>query len=123
MRKHINKVFVGYTMHELAIARELLNMVKETCGGKIPLRVYCRLGVMTTYKREPLVFYFNELKGDSAASAELVVTEVDGVLQCDDCNTSARVSDPYDMFCQACGSGNTRIIEGKDLVIERIEVE
>ncbi|MGM5488697.1 MAG: hydrogenase maturation nickel metallochaperone HypA [Nanobdellota archaeon] len=111
-------------MHELAIARELLNMVAENCGEKVPRRVYCRLGVMTTYKREPLTFYFNELKGDSiAASAELVVTEVDGVLQCDDCNTSGEVSDPYDMFCQACGSGNTRIIEGKDLVIEKIEVE
>ncbi|MFP4424808.1 MAG: hydrogenase maturation nickel metallochaperone HypA [Candidatus Woesearchaeota archaeon] len=106
-------------MHEMAIACELLQMVKKETER--PVRVHCRLGMMTTYKPEPLRFYFNELYGDGAP--ELCITEVLGLLKCDDCLAESRVDDPYDMYCPGCGSGNTRLIDGKDLVIERIEVE
>lgn len=68
-------------MHEYAITKELLRIVRETAKkeGLVKVRtIFLNLGLLTGYEKESMLYYFNELKigGGFLAGAELIIKEV-----------------------------------------------
>ena len=67
-------------MHELAITKELLRISRETAkNNKLSFvrEIILELGSLTAYEKEPIIYYFNELKigGDYLKNADLKIVE------------------------------------------------
>ena len=69
-------------MHELAITQEIVKILKSECRDRkiTPKKVVVELGDFTSYKKEPLIYYYDILKKDSEiiSDTELIVQEVQG---------------------------------------------
>lgn len=71
-------------MHELAITQEIVSIVLNACKQNeysLVKQVVVELGDQTTYKAEPLLYYFDILKQetDELKSAQMIVHEVIGL--------------------------------------------
>lgn len=62
-------------MHELEITRELISMIKAECKkhGLSPRRAVVTVGELTSYKEEPIIYYFNLLKDEELRYTELSI--------------------------------------------------
>jgi len=107
-------------MHELAITKELIRIAHEECKGNVKI-INVKLGKMTTYRKEPIEFYFDQLKEGKLKDATLQIEEIDGKIKCNTCKKSSTVEDPTMVFCPACESSDINFIKGRDIVIEKIE--
>jgi Zn finger protein HypA/HybF involved in hydrogenase expression len=69
-------------MHELAATKEIVRIVEEECRTRLvtPRKVVVEVGEGTTYKKEPLIYYYDILKEESKVlkKSTLVVHEIDG---------------------------------------------
>lgn len=69
-------------MHELAVTEEIVMTIEKECKERkvTPKKVVLELGDFTTYKKEPLKYYYDILKKDSKIirNTELVVNETAG---------------------------------------------
>lgn len=70
-------------MHELAITKEMIELVKKECqerGIKSLKSIIIELGSLTTYKKDCILYYYDLLREQDELinSAELVVNENDG---------------------------------------------
>ncbi len=69
-------------MHELAITKEIIGIVEqESLKGKIrPKEVFIELGSLTSYKKAPLIYYYNLLRKDSDVirDSRLNIVETEG---------------------------------------------
>lgn len=70
-------------MHEYAITKELLRTAREAASenGLTEIKeIVVEVGALTTYEKEPILHYFNELKigGDFLKNAELIIKETLG---------------------------------------------
>jgi hydrogenase nickel incorporation protein HypA/HybF len=115
-------------MHELAITKELIRMVKEEAkrnGLKKVKSVAVELGKLTSYKKDPVEFYFGQLKkeDDLLAEAEIEIDEVDGELRCSKCGNVNAISEPILPLCAECDSAEVEIISGKDITIKELRGE
>ncbi len=68
------------SMHEYAITKEILRISRETAeknGLAYIKEIVLELGKLTTYEKEPIIHYFNELKigGNYLKNANLIVNE------------------------------------------------
>ena len=61
-------------------------------------------------------------KGTIAESARLEIVPVPVKLRCPDCGGEA-VREDTDFSCAGCGSRRVEIVEGRDLIVETIELE
>ncbi|MBN1157102.1 hydrogenase maturation nickel metallochaperone HypA [Candidatus Woesearchaeota archaeon] len=112
-------------MHELSITKKLIEMIeKEAKQNKIKTitSVTVELGSLTSYKKEPLSFYFDALKKESALikKTKLIVNEIKGRLKCESCGEESTIEEPYMIFCPECESYNVGIVKGKDFKILNI---
>jgi hydrogenase nickel incorporation protein HypA/HybF len=107
-------------MHELAITKTLIDMILRE--SKRPKKVIVELGMLTSYKKEPIEFYFDILKKEYPAlkSTELIIVPVPGRLKCNDCKKTSEITEPYLIFCDKCSSGNIELVNGKDLILKEI---
>jgi len=70
-------------MHEFVVTKELVDAALEACRtneAKRLRRVIVQVGTYTSFREEPIQYYFNLMKKDIAelANAELVVNMVAG---------------------------------------------
>ncbi|MCA9478470.1 MAG: hydrogenase maturation nickel metallochaperone HypA [Nanoarchaeota archaeon] len=106
------------------MVRSLLNVCQEK-GIEKPLKqVDLEIGELTTYEKEPFHYYYDLLKKEHSLLAESVlsVEMVLGKLHCEDCGSENFISKEIELFCKECGGSNTRIIQGKDIIIKKIEI-
>ena len=102
-------------MHELDITKSLVKAIEKY--SKEPKEVIVELGVLSTYSKEPILFYFeNFKKGDT----KLVINEIPGKLHCKDCQKHSEVDNALMMMCPECESINIDVIDGKDVKIKEI---
>ena len=113
-------------MHELDISRHFIEILLSECEEKnitSPKSVKVLLGQLTTYKADPIIFYFDQFKKDTILKGTVLdIKEVPGKLRCLECKKEFTIDDPYDMFCTRCQSPNIEILEGKEFLIQSIEV-
>ena len=113
-------------MHELSLIASVFEVLEEKArehGAVRVTAVVLKIGVMAGVVPELLESAFEIYKkGTIAASARLEIVPVPIRLRCPDCGGEAACEDA-DFSCAACGSRRIEIVEGRDLIVERIELE
>jgi len=113
-------------MHELSLVASVFEVVEEEArrhGAVRVTRVVLKVGVLAGAVPELLESAFDAYKkGTIAAPARLEIVRVPIRLRCPDCGGEA-VREETDFACAACGSRRVEIVEGRDLVVETVELE
>jgi len=112
-------------MHELAITKSLIDMINCECRKnniKKPKKVFCELGILTSFRSDPILFYFDELKKgkDILQDIELEIDEIFGRIKCNSCNQISTIKEEFILLCPNCDSSDVDIIEGQDFRIKEI---
>lgn len=113
-------------MHELAITKSLIESIRQESqkhGIKNPKKVFLELGKLSGFVKEPILMYFEHLKKDipMLKKTELVVKELDGKIECNECHKECPVNESCLILCPVCDSKNVEIIQGRDIIIKNIE--
>ena len=113
-------------MHELAIARNLIEIVEEEANRHGLTKVFVirlQIGVLAGVVPESLTFCFEMASRDSiAAGAAVEIETVPLVARCSKCNVEFRVDENI-FLCPECGDPAIKLISGRDLSIVNIEGE
>lgn len=113
-------------MHEFSVARSLIKLVEEIVaenGNRQVSKVVVKIGKLSGVEPYLLQTAFDVLKEESVSvrDSTLVVRVQDIVYRCEDCGAEL-VAPDFDVVCRACGSYNTEIVDGKDMILESIEM-
>ena len=113
-------------MHELSLIASVFDLLEEKAGehgAARVTRVVLSVGVMSGAVPDLLESAFDAYKkGTLAAGARLEIAVVPAKVRCPDCGGET-VREDADFSCAGCGSRRVEIVEGRDLVIEKIELE
>ncbi|MEN6414684.1 MAG: hydrogenase maturation nickel metallochaperone HypA [Veillonellales bacterium] len=113
-------------MHEMALAQGILDIALRTAAenGAVRVgRIKVLVGQMTQVEPEALKFGFEALAAETiAAGAELDLTAVPLVGRCDDCGQEFTIRGCL-FLCPRCQSGEVKIVSGRELRVEYVEVE
>jgi len=112
-------------MHELSIAENILDLVKEHVAPPDHRRVTSvkvKIGALAGVVPDSLEFCFTAItSGTSLASAKLQIEHVPAMMECSSCNDTFN-SEMGIVLCPRCGNGNTRLISGTELQVTEIEL-
>ncbi|MBM4149205.1 MAG: hydrogenase maturation nickel metallochaperone HypA [Lentisphaerae bacterium] len=113
-------------MHELSIAMSLvseLGRIAGEHGGAVVSRVRLRVGTLSGVDPEALRMAFPFAAANTpAAAAALDINIVRATVRCRSCGEQSMPEEPF-APCGGCGSDETEIVDGRDLVIESAELE
>ena len=113
-------------MHELGIMTGVVESVEQAArdaSATSVLKVSLTVGVMTEAIADALEFSFDILKeGTLLEGAELEIHMVEPRSQCLECGDEYD-HDRFHMSCPKCGSHLTKLIAGRELTIDSIEVD
>jgi len=111
-------------MHEMSLVASLMELIEETVarhGVRKVERVFLQAGRMASVEPMTLRSCFEALsEGTAAQGADLVIEEVPVQCSCRECTRVYRV-ERYDFRCPVCGSGDTELISGRELRLDRLE--
>ncbi len=112
-------------MHEMGLAQNILDIVLRTAaanGARRVVRVKLRAGQLRAIVPEQLRFCFEFVAKDSLAEgAELAVQVVPIRSRCRGCAAEFEV-EAFRVVCPGCGGGDLDILQGKELLVENIEI-
>jgi hydrogenase nickel incorporation protein HypA/HybF len=113
-------------VHELSLIASVFEVLEEKArehGASRVVRVVLSAGVLSGAVPDLLDSAFDAYKkGTLAASARLEIAVVPVKVRCPDCGGEA-VREEADFACAACGSRRVEIVAGRELRIEKIELE
>lgn len=113
-------------MHEMSIARDLLEVIERyapTNGSARVKVVRLRIGELAGVVPESLRFCFEVTsEGTVAQGAELVIETVPLVGRCRACGADFHV-EGYAFICPNCDSAYVELISGDELEVVELEVE
>ncbi|MCX6570389.1 MAG: hydrogenase maturation nickel metallochaperone HypA [Candidatus Aminicenantes bacterium] len=113
-------------MHELSLIASVFDILEEKArehGVSRVTAVVLHVGRMSGVVPELLESAFDSYKkGTLAEGARLEIVIVPVKLRCPDCG-GASVREDTDFSCAACGSRRVEIVEGREIVVEKIELE
>ena len=108
-------------MHELSVARRLVESVATHAGDAHVVRVVVHVGKLSSVVPAAIVQCFAAcIEGTRLEGAALDVIEVDGRARCRACDATSEARDLLPTC--ACGSVDLEIVSGRDLVLAAIEV-
>ena len=113
-------------MHELAITKSMLDLVleqAEKAGAREIGKINLVIGEMTGVVEDCVKFYFDFLsKGTIAEGTAISFKKIPTIAQCRGCDKTFELKE-FDWICPHCGDKNMKIVAGKELYVESIEVE
>ncbi|MCD6508660.1 hydrogenase maturation nickel metallochaperone HypA [Candidatus Poribacteria bacterium] len=123
-------------MHELSVAQEIAHLVLDAAsqkGAKSVLKIELEIGELSFLSLEQMRFWLKTcLENTIASEAKVILSTVKPVVRCDSCGYEGDIQvddDPALHFilpvlsCPRCGSDDVEIVQGRDCVLRRIEVE
>ena len=113
-------------MHELALARSLIEMVDEYAfknGGRPVRRINCRLGELSAMTRALYFCFESASKGSRCEGAELVIEEVPLSVFCHTCDAVKTPSGRFNFRCPDCGFPTPKVVTGREMQLTSIELE
>jgi hydrogenase nickel incorporation protein HypA/HybF len=114
-------------MHELSIVEALIDQVTETLApvgehGRV-LRIELTIGRLSGVNCDSVRFAFDLLApGTVVEHADLLIREPKAVCHCQACGAESEI-DEIVLDCPKCGSSEIAIQEGRELVLQSIEIE
>jgi len=113
-------------MHELAIAQNILEIVKQSVPEQQAAavrRVRIRVGKLSGVVPDSLDFCFSVILSETKMQqAGLAIEQVPTTSRCKDCLHQFQVED-WAFTCPSCKSANLELISGKELEVVEIELE
>ena len=113
-------------MHELAITKNLIETIISECNEQkiIPRKIITDLGALTSYKKEPIMFYYDILKKEKKLlfDAKLEINFIKGRILCNSCNSETEIEEDIILLCPKCESTDIKIVEGKEFKLREILV-
>jgi hydrogenase nickel incorporation protein HypA/HybF len=113
-------------MHELSIAQNIVEIVKENIPEKEQENVktiFLEVGEFSGIVSDSLQFCFDIVKSETPFGKSVMkIKKIPFVIYCNDCN-SETTNNMGIRFCEKCNSNNTGIISGTDMHITGIELE
>ncbi|MDP2899254.1 MAG: hydrogenase maturation nickel metallochaperone HypA [bacterium] len=113
-------------MHELSIASNLMDIVKQAVDGQNVSRVTTLrivIGELSTVVPDCLAFAFEIMsKGTVAEGAHLDFEKKPLIGKCGDCGREFRIQD-FVFHCPDCDSPRVEILSGKEFMLKSIECE
>ena len=113
-------------MHEMGIAMEVLRIIQEHLPKDRAVRVVkitLKIGKLTAVIPETFKFCMQAITQDTPAQgAEIVINEVPLQVECENCGEVSELEEPF-FVCPNCQSPKLKILSGRELYIESIEVE
>ncbi len=112
-------------MHELALARSLVEMVDDYAaqnGDATVRRIHVRLGQLSAMTRA-LYFCFNSVsRGTRSEGAVLEIDEVPLTVRCLHCDEVKAPSGRYNFRCPDCGMPTPEMVTGREMQLTAIEL-
>ena len=112
-------------MHELSIARSVLDMVKQNVAEKdLPKvrSIMMRIGELAGVMPDSLEFCYQALTSDTLLSqSSLCIERVPFQIECQQCHQLS-LNERGFAFCPLCGSSNTTLLSGDELHVAAIEL-
>ncbi len=109
-------------MHELAITRNIVQLVEEAAELRKVVRVTLEIGKLSGVMPDAIAFCFPEVaRGTPAEGAALDIRQVDASARCDIC--AAEFATPDLLTACPCGSPQFQRLTGEELTIKSIELE
>lgn len=112
-------------MHELSLAQDLANMVENTYANVRATRVNSArliLGEATCVDPETLTFAFEIVtRNTKIHGCKLEIIRIPMKIRCRTC-AKEYISEPF-LICENCGLRNFDIVQGREIILESIEVE
>ncbi|MBQ9519312.1 MAG: hydrogenase maturation nickel metallochaperone HypA [Firmicutes bacterium] len=114
-------------MHEMSYVVRLVNIAVKTAESEGLASVFevCAdigkmTGVLPYYMQK---YYKNAIKGTILENSRLVINEVAVRAHCNGCGLEYAPDAKHDYLCPACGSGNCRIIAGREVNLTKVKGE
>lgn len=112
-------------MHELSLCQDLIDQLEElvaTHQARAVAWARVQVGMLAGVEAQLLESAFTIARaGTVADAAELFIEVVPPVVVCDACGRESEVS-PGNLRCPGCGSGETRLVRGDELILARVEL-
>jgi len=112
-------------MHETAIARQIVGIVEETLRSHPNAKcktVHVRIGELTAVIPESLTFAYEAITADTLLSdSRLAIESLPVRAECKSCLKQFGVED-FEFRCPHCQSQEIEIRQGKELHIEKLEL-
>ena len=112
-------------MHELTIARSLIDLVSEHAAQNKAARVtaiHIRLGELSSFNRA-LHFCFDRVtEGTICDGAKLHIETVPLTVHCDHCQRDKRPGGRYNFRCLDCGMPTPKVVTGREMQVSAIEL-
>ncbi|MCX8021438.1 MAG: hydrogenase maturation nickel metallochaperone HypA [Syntrophorhabdaceae bacterium] len=109
-------------MHELTITENMVGLVTEEAKGRKVSTINLVIGELSGVVEESLIFCFHVIsKGTLLEGASLNIKKIEGRMRCRLCSFEFGIDG--DGLCPACRRPGGKLISGKELYIESIEVE
>ena len=113
-------------MHELSIARDLIDLVVEEAvraDASCVVRVKLRIGALAGVVQPALRSAFDAAKsGTIASAANLEVEVVAPTVHCTPCARERKLDGIHSRCCPVCGTAATSLSSGNELELAEIEV-
>lgn len=113
-------------MHEQSIVEALLGLLvkhAERVGAKRILKIYLVVGELSGIVEEAMELYFAFASRNTIAEgAALFFTRVPAQLRCRSCGKVFQ-SERHNYLCPDCKEAGVDILSGRELYVERMEVE
>ena len=113
-------------MHELSIARALIDAACEAAGqsGESRVtRVFVRIGALAGVVPEALQFSFDiAAEGTACEGAILEIEFVPLSVHCPQCDIAQTLKDLYSLLCPVCGAVASTILSGRELDLVQVEI-
>ena len=113
-------------MHEVSIAEEIKDVViqklRENKGKKVK-RIKLLIGEMTSIVPDALKFAFDIVSKQTPMENALIHIKVlKARAKCKTCSKEFTIKD-YAFICPGCNSPDVEIIQGREMIIQTIEME
>jgi len=110
----------------MGIALEIIDIAESSVASRLKEgqveRIFLKIGKLSALVPESLEFCFEAAASKtSLAGAKLVIEEVPVIGRCEACNSQWTITQPV-FICQKCKSGSIKVISGRELEIESIEI-
>lgn len=113
-------------MHELSIARSIVELVEEQAehrGASVVEEMELEIGRLAGVEIQTLEFALDSaVKGSRLENARIVRHYIDGEGQCNDCEMVFPMSALF-APCPHCGSFLVKILKGKELRVKSIVIK
>ena len=113
-------------MHELTLARSLIEMVDDYAqanGARRVARVRIRVGVLSVLTRALHVSFRAASRGTRCDGADLDIEEVPLTVYCRFCDDVKAPSGPYNFRCPVCGHATPKVVTGREMQLVSIGLE